>query len=83
MKNLKLSADSLQEDQYLYLCDGKACKESDKICCFTQGFDCKHASDKSHAIHPDNSIWVPLDEPETHIFVEPDLGDKQINSEQI
>lgn len=75
MKNPKLPTDNLQEDKYLYLCDGKACKEQDKLCCFTQGFDCKHTSNKSHAIHPDNSIWIPLGESESHIFVEPEDDD--------
>ena len=75
MENQKLPTDNLQEDEYLYLCDGKACKERDKRCCFTQGFECKHTSNKSHAIHPDNINWICLGGSASHIFIEPEAND--------
>lgn len=34
----------------LYLCDGYACKESEKQCCYTQGFECHHTTNVKHAI---------------------------------
>lgn len=34
----------------LYLCDGYACKESEKKCCYTQGFECRHTTNVKHAI---------------------------------
>lgn len=40
--------------KYLYLCDGHACPEEKKKCCFTQKLPprmaCMHTSDKNHAI---------------------------------
>ena len=34
----------------LYLCDGKACDETLKKCCFTQGFECHHTSNIEHSL---------------------------------
>ena len=60
----ELPMDKHNEIVYLYLCDGKACSEEEKICCYTQGWKntsvCHHTSDKSHAINPDNTVWNRL-----------------------
>lgn len=57
----ELPMDKYNETVYLYLCDGKACLEKEKTCCYTQcwgdGMECRHTSDKSHAINPDNTNW--------------------------
>lgn len=46
----------------LYLCDGKACIEEEKIICFTQGWPddmvCKYTTNKEHAVNPNNPIYL-------------------------
>ena len=46
--------DSSESIKYLYLCDGHACPEEKKKCCFTQKLPprmaCMHTSDKTHAV---------------------------------
>ena len=36
--------------EYLYFCDGKACEEKDKQCCFTNGDECHHTTNEKHAL---------------------------------
>lgn len=53
IKQPEISMDKHQETVYFYICDGKACSEEDKVCCYTQGgdpnFTCRHTSNKDHS----------------------------------
>lgn len=48
------SEDSSKKIKYLYLCDGHACPEEKKKCCYTLKLPprmaCMHTSDKTHAV---------------------------------
>ena len=43
----------------LYFCDGKACKEESKQCCYTQGYECHHTTDIQHSLSTHNPNFPP------------------------
>ena len=52
--HLKLPMEKHQAITKLYLCDGRACSEDTKKCCWTQKFPpdltCRHTTNKEHSL---------------------------------